>query len=134
MKKTIMNQGMKKAATTLLAAMFFLAQMSAGDGNRLIRKFLKTDKEQDIKIEQWMVDLTKWADDTKNKTALLRELAELDYNAETRDKIFPDEIILEEWMLNASDKFWDIKPALADSLFSEEEIPLEDWMTDLSKW
>jgi hypothetical protein len=44
-------------------------------------------------------------------------------------EVMEDEIILEDWMMNASHSSWNIV-----NTDCEDEIELEEWMTDLSQW
>ena len=77
---------------------------------------IKIEKELDIKLENWMMDLSEW----KVEVSESNELVE-------------PEIEVEEWMLNAGyDKL--NKKSTFSEVETEEEIEIEDWMINPAKW
>jgi hypothetical protein len=48
------------------------------------------------------------------------------------EEALEEEIMIEDWMLNANDEFW--TSAKKENDVEEEELTVEDWMIDLDYW
>ena len=71
--------------------------------------------EENLSVENWMVNLDDW------------NLLDLNEND---SKLFEAEVSIEKWMLSADESNWHTVVQVE----SENEIEIESWMTDLSKW
>jgi hypothetical protein len=143
MKTEVKNLRIKIMAICCVFVFIAISTTIASDG-KFIFKNLTAATEVDVEpnLEKWMYDLSEWKstndDNKKSKTetetesARLVKIAESEYNQNTKRKLVDDEIILEDWMLSAENKFWNSKPETDTAIV--EEIELEDWMMDLSKW
>lgn len=95
----------------------------------------EVSEEPDLKIENWMVNLSVW----KSNTAVFYDVIDHDNEIEIESWMLnanyanweyvelEKEFDLEDWMLNASNEYWIVDEA-------EAELEVEIWMTDFSAW
>lgn len=145
MKTEVKNLRIKIMAICSVFVFIAISTTIASDGKFIFKNLIATTEvDVELNLEKWMYDLSEWKsandDNKKSKTetetemesARLVKIAESEYNQNTKSKLVDDEIILEDWMLSAENKFWNNNPETDTA--SVEEIELEDWMMDLSKW
>lgn len=145
MKTEVKNLRIKIMAICSVFVFIAISTTIASDGKFIFKNLIATTEvDVELNLEKWMYDLSEWKsandDNKKSKTESEREtesarlvkIAESEYNQNTKSKLVDDEIILEDWMLSAENKFWNNNPETDTA--SVEEIELEDWMMDLSKW
>jgi len=83
------------------------------------------DNENELEVEDWMLSPTEWNSTEEN-------LYNNNLSCLVTSVDLEDEIQLEPWMLNPNDVFWTQNIELAFS--NEDEILLENWMTDAKLW
>lgn len=141
MNTIVLNHRIKLSVIFSAFAFVMMLNVSASDGNKNFRHLAIIESREELAVENWMYDLSEWKSgegEKENVTSVkvenkLESMAVAEFNAQTKDKIAEDEIILEDWMLDAGNKFWQNKAKTTDTI-ETEEIEIEDWMTDLSKW
>lgn len=122
----------KKGLTIALVAFLTVGSASAIAGDNPSKENINRssgETESEIKLETWMMDLSKW-------------FSNIAINLE--EEIYEEEIILENWMTNANDSTWagiiqsialekkvDCIEAKVDT---DPEMVVEDWMTDITQW
>jgi hypothetical protein len=127
--------------SVIAGALIFLFTISvnAAEGKKIVKEAVKTESNEELTIENWMYNLAEWntgEDKIVEKTIeenKLETIAASEFNTITKEKLAEDEIVLEEWMLDAGNDFWNGNTIEQDSV-DTEEIEIEDWMVDLSKW
>jgi hypothetical protein len=111
---TLYNHKLKVVFFVLLCGLISLNSLYATDFPTY-DAFEKDAMEEIQVVEQWMSDLNAWNVDGSSTINFI---------------VAENEFSIESWMLDANESNWN-SDLVVDC---EEELVLDNWMTDLSKW
>lgn len=92
-----------------------------------------TDNELEPVTENWMSDLDFWLIEKNNSEEKEKVVKSNSTQSLLNEKVFEEEIEIEEWMKDANNNFWKNDSKLHE-IDVEDDIVLEDWMTNPEKW
>lgn len=114
-------------ALLLLIGFIMVNAISANEATphtKLVSTVLIEDIESEPIVENWMMELDSW----ENTTSSYSSKNSLNSNNIEKE----DEMILEDWMINTNNAFWSNRTI--DQIDLEENIELEEWMTNAALW